>query len=71
MAAAAAKRGVELTSLSRPLRPDDLVRFDHILAMDFENKAAIELATDHWLGKGFPIPQDYREKVIHSWPSGK
>ena len=63
MAAAAAKRGIELTSLSRPLRPDDLVRFEYILAMDFENKAAIELATDHWAGDGFPIPSAYRDKA--------
>ena len=63
MAAAAAKRGIDLTSLSRPLRPDDLVRFEYILAMDFDNKAAIELATDHWADEGFPIPSGYRDKV--------
>ena len=63
MAAAAAKRGIELTSLSRPLRPDDLVRYEYILAMDFENKAAIELAADHWAGEGLPVPKTYREKV--------
>lgn len=65
MSEAAAKRGIELTSLSRPLRPDDLVRFDYILAMDFDNKAAIELATDHWAGEGYPIPNGYRDKVSH------
>ncbi len=63
MAAAAAKRGIDLTSLSRPLRPDDLVRFEYILAMDFDNKAAIELATDHWKEEGLPIPNGYRDKV--------
>ena len=63
MADAASKRGIELTSLSRPLRPEDLVRFDYILAMDFENKAAIELAVDHWAGEGFDIPKEYRDKV--------
>ena len=74
MTAAAAKRGMKLTSLSRPLRPDDLVRFDYILAMDFENKAAVELATDHWAGEGYPIPPKYRDKVSYtddpypSWP---
>ena len=63
MAAAAAKRGIELTSLSRPLRPDDFVRFEYILAMDFDNKAAIELATDHWAEEGFPVPSGYRDKA--------
>lgn len=63
MAAVASKRGIELTSLSRPLRPDDLVRFEYILAMDFSNKAAIEVAADHWANEGLPVPKDYRDKV--------
>jgi protein-tyrosine-phosphatase len=63
MTAAAAKRGVDLTSLSRPLRPEDLQRFDYILAMDYANKAAIEEATDFWAGQGENIPKTYRDKV--------
>ncbi len=63
MTAAAAKRGVCLTSLSRPLRPSDFQRFDYILAMDFSNKAAIEEATNHWIGQGETIPKDWSNQA--------
>ncbi|CAM9959051.1 unnamed protein product [Phaeothamnion confervicola] len=48
MTAAAAKRGVTLTSISRPLTPQDLDEFDLIVGMDGANKAAIAEAAAHW-----------------------
>lgn len=38
MKAAALKRGVKLTSISRPIRPSDFEEFDLILAMDKSNR---------------------------------
>lgn len=46
MTAAAAKRGVKLTSRSRPLAPGDFARFQHIIAMDDNNVRAIEVSLD-------------------------
>ncbi|KAK9904002.1 hypothetical protein WJX75_002293 [Coccomyxa subellipsoidea] len=63
MIAAATKRGVNLTSRSRPLTAEDMQNFDYILGMDFENIAAIQVAADHWASKGKNIPKDYRSKV--------
>jgi protein-tyrosine phosphatase len=42
MRAAAARRGLELTSRARQLEPDDLNRFDRILTMDDDNLAAVQ-----------------------------
>ena len=61
--ATAVKRGINITSRSRPLKPQDLHNFDYILGMDFENKAAIQLAADYWASEGHPIPANYRDKV--------
>ena len=52
MRAAAAARGVVLTSTSRPLTPADLETFDHVLAMDWANDRAIEAAAAHWQSQG-------------------
>eukprot|EP00887_Chlorella_sp_A99_P001503 scaffold8.g1503.t1 len=52
MTAAAAARGVRLTSRSRPLRPSDFARFDAIIGMDASNLAAIRRAAAHWAGEG-------------------
>jgi protein-tyrosine phosphatase len=41
MRAAAMKRGVKLTSISRPIRRLDFEEFDLILAMDKQNKGII------------------------------
>jgi protein-tyrosine phosphatase len=41
MRAAAARRGLELTSRARQLQPGDLSRFDHILTMDDDNLAGV------------------------------
>lgn len=48
MTGAAAARGVTLTSISRPLCPEDLERFDHIIGMDTSNITAIKRAAEHW-----------------------
>lgn len=42
MRAAAARRGMELTSRARQLEMADLSRFDHILTMDADNLAAVQ-----------------------------
>lgn len=63
MTAAAAKRGVKLTSRSRPLQPQDLRRFQYILAMDFANKAAIEEATNYWAGQSSEVSKDDLNRV--------
>ena len=44
----AKKRGVILTSRSRPLRPLDLSQFDYIIGMDPKNISAMTEAGDHW-----------------------
>eukprot|EP00638_Chattonella_subsalsa_P003712 CAMPEP_0117753996 /NCGR_PEP_ID=MMETSP0947-20121206/12571_1 /TAXON_ID=44440 /ORGANISM="Chattonella subsalsa, Strain CCMP2191" /LENGTH=243 /DNA_ID=CAMNT_0005573011 /DNA_START=264 /DNA_END=995 /DNA_ORIENTATION=- len=48
MQAAAVKRDVHLTSRSRPLKPEDLDYFDHIIGMDSSNMRAIWEAADYW-----------------------
>ena len=48
MTSAASKRKVSLTSKSRPLRPEDFDRFEHILAMDGSNIVQIERAAAQW-----------------------
>ena len=40
MRAASKRRGVEITSISRPIRPSDFRDFDIILAMDNKNRGA-------------------------------
>lgn len=38
MRATAKRRGIEITSISRPIRPSDFRNFDLILAMDNQNR---------------------------------
>lgn len=38
MRAASKRRGIEITSISRPIRPSDFKDFDLILAMDNQNR---------------------------------
>jgi protein-tyrosine phosphatase len=52
MTAAARKRGVALTSRSRPLRPEDWRRFRHVVCMDEDNVRAVEAAVRHWESSG-------------------
>eukprot|EP00188_Purpureofilum_apyrenoidigerum_P004410 Plantae.Rhodophyta-Purpureofilum_apyrenoidigerum.ctg4980.p1 GENE.Plantae.Rhodophyta-Purpureofilum_apyrenoidigerum.ctg4980~~Plantae.Rhodophyta-Purpureofilum_apyrenoidigerum.ctg4980.p1 ORF type:complete len:205 (-),score=42.60 Plantae.Rhodophyta-Purpureofilum_apyrenoidigerum.ctg4980:478-1092(-) len=44
----AARRGIKLTSKSRPLKREDLESFDYILAMDENNVREIMRAAKHW-----------------------
>lgn len=48
MTSVASKRGVRLTSRSRPLKPGDFKRFDVILGMENKNVVEIEKAAKHW-----------------------
>jgi len=41
MTAASKRRGVEVTSISRPIRSSDFKEFDLILAMDMQNRGAL------------------------------
>ena len=52
MRSAASKRGIAVTSRSRPLTPRDLEEFDVIVAMDSANRAAISRAKEHWVSRG-------------------
>lgn len=63
MAAAAAKRGVKLTSRSRPLVPADWSRFAHVVCMDADNVRAVETAVRHW---GNP-PGSPRLSLMTEW----
>ncbi len=63
MTRVAATRGVKLTSLSRPLTPQDLEEFDHILGMDAANLAAIRRAGQHWQKEGKVASSDWENKV--------
>eukprot|EP00850_Spirogloea_muscicola_P010641 SM000063S20031 [mRNA] locus=s63:337272:337958:- [translate_table: standard] len=49
MRAHAARRGIELTSISRPIQRSDFEDFDIILAMDRQNLADIETAYAVWM----------------------
>ncbi|GLI67667.1 hypothetical protein VaNZ11_011828 [Volvox africanus] len=66
MTITARKRGVLLTSRSRPLQPLDLSRFDYVVGMDPKNLRAIKTAADYWLvrpmGEG-KVPQDYSRRI--------
>lgn len=52
----AVKRGVRLTSRSRPLTPADLNRFDYIIGMDPTNIRAILRAAGHWAEHDKQLP---------------
>ncbi|GFR44260.1 hypothetical protein Agub_g5462 [Astrephomene gubernaculifera] len=66
MSMAARKRGVRLTSRSRPLQPPDFNRFQYIVGMDGANLKAIRTAADYWLvrpmGQG-KVPPDYATRI--------
>ncbi|XP_019161950.1 PREDICTED: uncharacterized protein LOC109158488 isoform X1 [Ipomoea nil] len=62
MRAAAKKRGIEITSISRPIRPSDFKDFDLILAMDEQNKDDILRAFEKW-SRREALPADAHEKV--------
>ncbi|XP_044506406.1 putative low molecular weight protein-tyrosine-phosphatase slr0328 [Mangifera indica] len=62
MRAAAKRRGIEITSISRPIKPSDFKDFDLILAMDQQNRENILSAFNRWKFKE-PLPEDAHKKV--------
>ncbi|KAF9596991.1 hypothetical protein IFM89_014705 [Coptis chinensis] len=62
MRGASKKRGIEITSISRPIRPSDFKDFDIILAMDRQNKDDILGALERWKFKE-TLPSDAHKKV--------
>ncbi|CAH9148444.1 unnamed protein product [Cuscuta epithymum] len=62
MRAAAKRRGIEITSISRPIRPSDFKEFDLIIAMDENNKSDILEEFTRW-SKREGLSVDVHEKV--------
>ncbi|KAM5585282.1 hypothetical protein ABKV19_004594 [Rosa sericea] len=62
MRAASKRRGIEITSLSRPIKLPDFRDFDVILAMDKQNRADILEAFNRWKFRE-PLPEDAYKKV--------
>ncbi|KAL9273020.1 putative low molecular weight protein-tyrosine-phosphatase [Drosera capensis] len=62
MRSAAKRRHVEITSLSRPIKPSDFIHCDLILAMDKQNRSDILEAFDRWKEK-YKLPADAYKKV--------
>lgn len=62
MRAAASRRGIEITSISRPIRASDFRDFDLILAMDKSNRADILEALEKWKQRE-NLPPDADKKV--------
>ncbi|KAJ4832180.1 hypothetical protein Tsubulata_008998 [Turnera subulata] len=62
MRAASKKRGIEITSISRPIRPSDFRDFDIILAMDRQNREDILEAFNRWKFRE-TLPEDAHKKV--------
>lgn len=57
----AKRRGVDINSKSRPLNPEDIGRFDYIIAMDAKNIAAMKVAIEYWKPNA-SIPKNYEKK---------
>ncbi|EXB53711.1 Putative low molecular weight protein-tyrosine-phosphatase [Morus notabilis] len=62
MRAASKRRGIEITSISRPVRPSDFRDFDLILVMDEQNREDILEAFNRWKFRE-PLPEDAHKKV--------
>ncbi|KAK1263871.1 hypothetical protein QJS04_geneDACA008432 [Acorus gramineus] len=62
MRSAGRNRGVEITSISRPIRPSDFREFDLIIPMDLQNRDDIIAAYERWSFKE-PLPKDAQKKV--------
>ncbi|CAN0900468.1 Putative low molecular weight protein-tyrosine-phosphatase slr0328 [Linum grandiflorum] len=62
MRATSKKRGIEITSISRPIRASDFKDFDIILAMDRQNREDILGALERWKFRE-PLPEDAHNKV--------
>ena len=63
MTEAASKRGVVLTSRSRPLEPSDLASFDYLVGMDDSNLKDMRIAVEYWEHNGAPIPKGWGIKA--------
>ncbi|KAK7257630.1 hypothetical protein RIF29_31733 [Crotalaria pallida] len=62
MRAASKRRGIQITSISRPIRPSDFVDYDLILAMDKQNREDILVAFNRWKSR-HTLPEDAHKKV--------
>ncbi|XVF69129.1 hypothetical protein PTKIN_Ptkin11bG0055900 [Pterospermum kingtungense] len=62
MRATSKRRGIEITSISRPIRPSDFRDFDLILAMDKQNREDILKAFNQWKFRE-TLPADAHKKV--------
>ncbi|CAL5004731.1 unnamed protein product [Urochloa decumbens] len=62
MRSASKKRGIEVTSRSRPIKPSDFRDFDLILAMDRQNYEDILNSFERWRHKE-PLPDSAPNKV--------
>lgn len=68
MRAASKRRGIEITSISRPIRPADFREFDLILAMDKKNKDDILEAFNKWkLKETFPAGAHTKVRLMCSY----
>lgn len=68
MRSTAKRRGIEITSISRPIRPSDFKDFDLILAMDKSNRADILEALDRWKQRdNLPSNADKKVKLMCSY----
>ncbi|XP_028808209.1 uncharacterized protein LOC114762799 [Neltuma alba] len=62
MRAASKRRGIQITSISRPIQPSDFRDFDLILAMDKQNREDILEAFSRWKSRD-ALPADAYKKV--------
>ncbi|KAK7404830.1 hypothetical protein VNO78_05816 [Psophocarpus tetragonolobus] len=62
MRAASKRRGIQITSISRPIKPSDFVDFDLILAMDKQNREDILEAFNKWKDR-HSLPDGAHKKV--------
>ncbi|CAO2164891.1 unnamed protein product [Urochloa humidicola] len=62
MRSASKKRGIEVTSISRPIKPSDFRDFDRILAMDRQNYEDILNSFERWRHKEL-LPDNAPNKV--------
>ncbi|XP_045796357.1 putative low molecular weight protein-tyrosine-phosphatase slr0328 isoform X5 [Trifolium pratense] len=63
MRAASKRCGIEITSISRPIKSSDFVEFDLILAMDKQNRERGYMeAFNRWKFRD-PLPEDAHKKV--------
>ncbi|KAG2674483.1 hypothetical protein I3843_13G122800 [Carya illinoinensis] len=66
MRTASKRRGVEITSISRPIRPSDFRDFDLILAMDKQNREDILGSFNKWKFRE-TLPDDAHKKLMCSY----